>query len=172
MKFEPTTKVVSCLSKGDTSFPDCDLTILKSRLPSYTMSTNGEAPPDLASILKTLADLTPQNNQHQTPAQIQPPSQPAVHTQAEPNREFQQVWQQQLEKASQPRSTTPVDAPPKIVDPASIIEWSAGLRCVTKTVAKHDNIINEIRKVCVPTALCLSSIADRPPSDDQSSTRA
>jgi hypothetical protein len=115
------------------------------------MSTNGEAPPDLASILKTLADLTPQNNQLQAQAQtqVQLPTQPTVHTQAEPNREFQQAWQQELQKVSQPRSTTPPNAPPKIVDPASIIEWSAGLRCVMKTVAKHDHIINEIRKVCV-----------------------
>jgi hypothetical protein len=118
------------------------------------MSTNGEAPPDLASILKTLADLTPQNNQQQAQTQVQPQLQPPLHTQAEPSREFQQAWQQELQKASQPRSTTPTNAPLKVVDPASIIEWSAGLRCAMKTVAKHDHIINEIRKVCVSLPLC------------------
>jgi len=35
----------------------------------------------------------------------------------------------------------------KVVDPATIVEWSAGLRCVMRTVAKHDQMIYEIRKV-------------------------
>lgn len=113
------------------------------------MSTNAEAPPDLASVLRTLAGLNPQNNENQAPTQVQPQPRSVVPTQADPNREFQQAWQQELQKASQPRSTTPTNAPPRVVDPASIIEWSAGLRCVMKTVAKHDHIINEIRKVCV-----------------------
>lgn len=34
-----------------------------------------------------------------------------------------------------------------MVDPSTIIEWSAGLRCVMKTVAQHDQLLNEVRKV-------------------------
>lgn len=115
------------------------------------MSSNGEKTPDLASILKTLADLNSQNQQHQYQPQPQPQlqSQSAAKTQVQqPSNAYQQAWQQQLDIASQgPKSSTPVNAQPNIVEPASIIEWSAGLRCVMKTVAKHDNIINEIRRV-------------------------
>jgi hypothetical protein len=129
------------------------------------MPSNGQQPPDLASILKTLADLNSQNGQQQS----QPQPQPAVQAQVQPNHEFQQAWQQQLDIASQgPKSSTPVNAPPTVVEPASIIEWSAGLRCVMKTVAKHDNIITEIWRVCFSIPCLLISIADCH-SDDQNS---
>lgn len=90
----------------------------------------------------------------------------------QPNHEFQQAWQQQLDIASQgPKSSRPVNAPPTVVEPASIIEWSAGLRCVMKSVAKHDSIINEIRRVCFSMPCLLTQIADCQP-DDQNPARA
>ncbi|TVY68732.1 hypothetical protein LSUE1_G005691 [Lachnellula suecica] len=106
------------------------------------MSSSGQQTPDLASILKTLADLNSQKNVQQS--RPQPP--PAVQAK-QPPEEFQQAWQQELERASQPMSSTPINAPAKVIDPASIIEWSAGLRCVLRTVAKHDHIIIELRKM-------------------------
>lgn len=131
------------------------------------MSSNGQ-PPDLASILHTLAGLNSQKAQQQ--AQSQP--QAAVQAQLQPSHEYQQAWQQQLDIAAQgSKPSTPINAPPKVVDPASILEWSAGLRCVMKTVAKHDNIINEIRRVCVPIRHLFISTTDTS-SDDQGSTRA
>lgn len=33
------------------------------------------------------------------------------------------------------------------MDPATIIDWSSGLRCVMKTVAKHENVLQEVRKM-------------------------
>jgi len=35
----------------------------------------------------------------------------------------------------------------KVVDPATIVDWPAGLRCVMRTVGKHDQMIHEIRRV-------------------------
>ncbi|TVY16440.1 hypothetical protein LARI1_G005543 [Lachnellula arida] len=117
------------------------------------MSSNGQQTPDLASILKTLADLNSQNQpqqpQQQSKPQPQPQPQSAAKSQVQqPSNAYQQAWQQQLDIASQgPKSSATVNAPPNIIEPASIIEWSAGLRCVMKTVAKHDHIINEIRRM-------------------------
>ncbi|TVY33778.1 hypothetical protein LOCC1_G007083 [Lachnellula occidentalis] len=120
------------------------------------MSSNGQQTPDLASILKTLSDLNSQNQQQQSQQESQPQpqsqpqsqSQPTVKPQAQPYHAYQQAWQQQLEIASQSQKpSAPTNTPPNVVEPASIIEWSAGLRCVMKTVAKHDNIINEIRRM-------------------------
>jgi len=134
------------------------------------MSSNGQQTPDLASILKTLADLNSQNQQQQqSQPQPQPQSQSAVKTQVQPSHAYQQAWQQQLDIASQgPKPSAPVNALPNVIEPASIIEWSAGLRCVMKTVAKHDTIINEIRRVSVSIIVLLISITDRH-LDDQSS---
>lgn len=107
-------------------------------------SNNQQAPPDLASILRTLAGLAPQAQPQQ--------DQPIIHGQVPSHFEQpQQSWTPIAEQVSSiPRSTTPTEPPPpkNVVDPASIIEWSAGLRCVMKTVARHENVLNDIRKVC------------------------
>ncbi|EHK98628.1 hypothetical protein M7I_5569 [Glarea lozoyensis 74030] len=86
--------------------------------------------PNLASILANLASLSSQSQP--------PPRQPATIEES-----------QQLNRASQaPQVPEPVPAPArKIVDPATIIEWSAGLRCVMKTVAVHENVLNDIRRM-------------------------
>lgn len=83
------------------------------------MSSNNT--PDLASVLKTLASLAPQNQQ-QAPLIVWPQSTQANH------------------------NTTPAGGA-KVIDPATILDWSSGLRCVMKTVAKHDGILHEIRRV-------------------------
>ncbi|KAH9212632.1 hypothetical protein DL95DRAFT_447543 [Leptodontidium sp. 2 PMI_412] len=106
-------------------------------------SNNQQAPPDLASILRTLAGLAPQAQPQQ--------DQPIIHGQVPSHFEQpQQSWTPIAEQVSSiPRSTTPTEPPPpkNVVDPASIIEWSAGLRCVMKTVARHENVLNDIRKM-------------------------
>lgn len=87
--------------------------------------------PDLASVLKTLASLAPQNQQQ---AHATYPA----HQQQGP-----QAWPQ---NPPAHQSGTQVHAV-KVIDPATIIDWSAGLRCVMKTVAKHENILHDIRRV-------------------------
>ncbi|PVH87261.1 hypothetical protein DL98DRAFT_270015 [Cadophora sp. DSE1049] len=109
-------------------------------------SNDQQAQPDLASILRTLATLAPQNQpqQDQPTAYGQPPSFPS-HFQQSP-----QSWAPAAEQVlSIPRSTTPTEPPPQknVVDPAAITEWSAGLKCVMRTVAKHESILNDIRKM-------------------------
>ena len=93
------------------------------------MSSNNT--PDLASVLKTLAGLAPQNQQqgyvtHQ------------IHQQAP------LIAWPQIKQANQ-NTATAGDA--KVIDPATILDWSSGLRCVMKTVAKHESILYEIRRV-------------------------
>ncbi|KIN02009.1 hypothetical protein OIDMADRAFT_18778 [Oidiodendron maius Zn] len=93
------------------------------------MSSNNT--PDLASVLKTLAGLAPQNQQqgyvtHQ------------IHQQAPLI-----AWPQSTQANHNP---TPVSGA-KVIDPATILDWSSGLRCVMKTVAKHDSILHEIRRM-------------------------
>ncbi|PBP27251.1 hypothetical protein BUE80_DR001649 [Diplocarpon rosae] len=104
-------------------------------------SNNQQAQPDLASILRTLAGLTPQN---------QPQQNNTTYGQAPPHFEQpQQSWTLQPERiVVPPRSTTPTDPLPKAgIDPATIIEWSAGLRCVMVTVARHESMLNDIRRM-------------------------
>lgn len=110
---------------------------------SNAMSSNDNQTPDLASVLSILASLTPQTQNFTT----QGPSAASFPAQNQP----QEQWQQTVQPTPPPRSTTPTDPPPntvKLVDPATIIEWSSGLRCVMKTVAKHETILLEIRRVC------------------------
>ena len=89
--------------------------------------------PDLNSVLQTLASFTaPQNQQHQgisVPVSV-PPS---GHVQCPPQTVPIEKIVQKPEKL--------------LVDPATIIDWSSGLRCVMKTVAAHEDIIKEIRRV-------------------------
>lgn len=35
-----------------------------------------------------------------------------------------------------------------LIDPATIVDWSSGLKCVMRIVAKHEGMLNDIRKVC------------------------
>ncbi|PBP26895.1 hypothetical protein BUE80_DR002217 [Diplocarpon rosae] len=104
-------------------------------------SNNQQTQPDLASILRTLAGLTPQT---------QPQQNSTTFGQAPSHFEQpQQSWTLQPEHiAVPPRTTTPSGPLPKAgIDPATIIEWSAGLRCVMVNVARHENILNDIRRM-------------------------
>ncbi|PQE12618.1 ATP synthase subunit beta protein [Rutstroemia sp. NJR-2017a BBW] len=94
--------------------------------------------------MKILAGLS----QPQPPPQHQQPHPQAALHQPHVASSHGPVSQQQQWPAPVPSVPTP--APPnntKVVDPATIIEWSAGLRCVMRTVAKHDQVLQEIRKM-------------------------
>lgn len=111
------------------------------------MSSSNYQTPDLASVLRTLAGLAPQSQgQHsqqptQDPRLSQPPAQAAE--QARPGS---------LAQATTVRHSSSIPTPPngqkiKIIDPATIIDWSSGLRCVMKTVAKNETMLQDIRRV-------------------------
>ncbi|KAG0650003.1 hypothetical protein D0Z07_3735 [Hyphodiscus hymeniophilus] len=104
------------------------------------MSSNSTTP-DLASVLSILAGLTPQTQTLLS----QPQTQPSLTASAP-----QQQWLPTPHPVPPPRSTTPPEPPPsavKVVDPAMIVEWSSGLRCVMKTVARHEGVLLEIRRM-------------------------
>lgn len=109
------------------------------------MAGNEYQVPDLASVLRTLANLAPQNyNNTHVEEQTQRPVEPVTVPRPQP---VQQAWSQSEEilRARPPEK----QAAHKPLDPATILDWSTGLRCVMKTVAIHDNIIKEIRRVCI-----------------------
>jgi len=41
----------------------------------------------------------------------------------------------------------PPAVPVKIIDPATIVDWPSGLKCVMRTVTKHESMLQEIRKL-------------------------
>ena len=86
--------------------------------------------PDLNSVLQTLASITGPQNQ---------PQQGIVSQASAPLSGHVQGQQQTAAAGPGPEK--------KIIDPATITDWSSGLRCVMKTVAAHENIIKEIRRV-------------------------
>jgi len=114
------------------------------------MSSNGTPTPDLATILKTLAGLAPQNQVQQAQPASQAPPLPVPE--AFP---AQQVWQQSISQATQSSRPNAAAAPfvsaknVNVVDPSTIIEWSAGLRCVMRQVAKHEGILQDVRRVSI-----------------------
>jgi hypothetical protein len=97
------------------------------------MAANNPQVPNLSSVLKTLASLAPHSEQSVV-----------SHHQQTQNLVAQQ-WQH---PQKQPNAVRPDAAiKPRIIDPATIIDWPSGLKCVMKTVASHDNVIKEIRRV-------------------------
>lgn len=120
----------------------------------FTMSSSEEPTPDLASILRTLAALRPQNQQAQVEATPQAQNNEYAPAGAVPYQLQLQNYQQppahawaRHEETTHSRSTTPPGFPKNHVDPATIIDWSGGLRCVMKVVAKNENIVEEIKRV-------------------------
>jgi hypothetical protein len=137
-------------------------------------------PPDLASILATLAQFAPQQQQDQ---QQPPPPTATTPTITDPrlqrrqNQSTSQPYNQTLQNfqqhntpqsstpynpqaavfqpvvpqqrvISQPsRTSTPLQQEHTIIDPATITEWSAGLRCVTKIAAQNPLFAEKIRGV-------------------------
>ncbi|KAG9568863.1 hypothetical protein KCU71_g2398, partial [Aureobasidium melanogenum] len=138
-------------------------------------------PPDLASILTTLAQFAPQQqqDQQQTPPPsattptitdprlqrrqqsqaLQPTPQSWNQIQNQPQQNesqssssynpqaavFQPVNPQGRAPSQQPRTPAPQQLEQTIIDPATITEWSAGLRCVTKIAAQNPMFAEKIR---------------------------
>jgi hypothetical protein len=117
------------------------------------MNYNYQAP-DLASVLATLSAL---NQQSQAAA-----GQAVTATQPYPNplppqngaqAQNSQTWRQIV----QPQALPPKEqALPKMTDPATITDWPSGLRCVMKTVAINERIIQDIKRVWVSSCRCVS----------------
>jgi hypothetical protein len=120
------------------------------------MSSNENQTPGLATILKTLESLASQNRQQGQPS-IQ--NQDASFPPRVEHPPAHQWWHQNVTQVAElPRTSTPVNPAIKIVDPATITEWSAGLRCVMKTVAKHENMLHDIRRVSHQRELSLAKL--------------
>lgn len=138
-------------------------------------------PPDLASILATLAQFAPQQQQQDqqppppptatTPTitdprlqrrqNNQPYSQIPQHLQQNNTQSstaynpqaavFQPITSQHLTTSQPSRTSTPQQQEQTIIDPATITEWSAGLRCVTKIAAQNPLFAEKIRGVRRPS---------------------
>jgi hypothetical protein len=99
------------------------------------MAASNSQVPDLASVLKTLASLAPQSQQ-----------QDITHYQRSQNL-GQAAQQWPLPQAERNDIRAEAAIKPRVIDPATIIDWSSGLKCVMKTIASHENVIKEIRRV-------------------------
>ncbi|TIA13846.1 hypothetical protein D6C80_06062 [Aureobasidium pullulans] len=133
-------------------------------------------PPDLASILATLARFAPQQQEQQqapppaatTPTITDPRLQrrqqqnaqssfqpsyekhpkPVDHSSSSYNPQaavFQPVKPQGRSTPQPPKTSTTQQEQQTIIDPATITEWSAGLRCVTKIAAQNPMFADKIR---------------------------
>lgn len=150
-------------------------------------------PPDLASILATLAQFAPQQQGQQqapppaattptiTDPRLQRRQQQNAQSSFQPSHEkhpkqvdhssssynpqaavFQPVKPQGRSTPQPPRTSTPQQEQQTIIDPATITEWSAGLRCVTKIAAQNPMFADKIRGVSL---IQLTSFRNR--SDDR-----
>lgn len=122
------------------------------------MTTNTSTP-DLATILQTLASL---NQGHQAQDQLQNPqtniNTSAWSTTSNQNHNYNELSEhfqnsqntsyQRQAAVSHPQHTGKQS---QTIDPTTIIDWSVGLRCVMRTVSKHDQLLGEIRKVRIPS---------------------
>ncbi|KAH6616816.1 hypothetical protein C7974DRAFT_52743 [Boeremia exigua] len=93
---------------------------------------------DLDAILRTLASLSKpeEQGQHQPQDQYVPQQQPA----ADPRLAGRSFQPQPIPKP-QVRSSTP------LIDPATIIDWKQGLRCVSKIAAQNPQFTITVRKL-------------------------
>ncbi|CAD6440515.1 25da57df-1377-47f1-a42e-d23236cedb74 [Sclerotinia trifoliorum] len=119
------------------------------------MSSDNQTP-DLASVMKILAGLTQARDQQQAKDQQQTQPSTQITSAQIPEIKSHGPATQQQQQQQWPQYVTPPVVHPghsqavnnsKVVDPATIIDWSAGLRCVMRTVAKHDHVLQEIRKM-------------------------
>ncbi|KAK8911973.1 hypothetical protein QC760_000960 [Botrytis cinerea] len=118
------------------------------------MSSNN-ATPDLASVMEILANLAKAKNQQQAQPSTQTASAqtPDVTSHGQAIQQQRQQWSQSVAPPMTHRESGQLQAQvqsinnPKAVDPATIIDWSAGLRCVMRTMNKHDHVLQEIRKM-------------------------
>ena len=108
---------------------------------------NGNAVPDLQSILANLARL---GSQEQTASaeremHVDRHSTPDLQTNIESNG-----LQPPTEKAGDPRlrpQSRSTASPKPMIDPATITTWQDGLRCVTKLAAQNVHFAASIRRV-------------------------
>lgn len=134
------------------------------------MAFNGYQVPDLASVLQTLATLAPQTRgQSQLQAQTQAQTQVSNHGSrqwvaeghGDQSQNATHLFPPQQHNHHHPPNHHPTPylgtrlpvsstkIPSKAaIDPTTIIDWPSGLSCVMKTIALHDNIIAEIKRVC------------------------
>ncbi|KAM0141486.1 hypothetical protein ACHAP3_002351 [Botrytis cinerea] len=118
------------------------------------MSSNN-ATPDLASVMEILANLAKAKNHQQAQPSTQTASAqtPDVTSHGQAIQQQRQQWSQSVAPPMTHRESGQLQAQvqsinnPKAVDPATIIDWSAGLRCVMRTMNKHDHVLQEIRKM-------------------------
>lgn len=131
--------------------------------------------PDLASVLRTLASLASAGNQqpHQQPHQ-----QPVIQQQYNPSHVYDPAQYhkspQLFPTLAQPNPAYPFGVAedhrpdpqhrrsiqnlhrntptPPLIDPATITEWSQGLRCVSKIAAQNPNFKVAIRKARLASA--------------------
>lgn len=110
------------------------------------MAENNGAPPnmDLDAILRTLASLQKPEDAQPPPAQLSqiqayPPPQHQQHI-SDPRLAGRPTPPQHVPKP-QARSSTP------LIDPATIIDWKQGLRCVSKIAAQNPQFAVAVRKL-------------------------
>ena len=112
---------------------------------------DGNATPDLQTILATLASFAPAA--HPTGAAVSPYNVPAAHapsTQVEqaastPPLQHKESRVDDPHLRPQSRSTA---SPKPMIDPATITTWTEGLRCVTKIAAQNAQFAAKIKRVC------------------------
>ena len=109
------------------------------------MSSNEYQTPDLASVLRTLAGLAhpaTQPDSQESPQDYSTPFLPQTNDQP-----AQSAWQKTPSQVPlEPQVSTTLNTQ-KTVDPATIIDWKAGLRCMILTIGKHESILHDIRRV-------------------------
>lgn len=112
-------------------------------------------PPDLATVLQTLAQFVPRPSN--TPAL---PSNGLTHVNFQDVPEDPRLRHRQAATTERKESTTlgslngsldhsrPLPGKePRPIDPATITDWPSGLRCVMRTVGRNDASLARIKKV-------------------------
>jgi hypothetical protein len=105
------------------------------------MAGDNALPPniDLDAILRTLASL-PKPEEHHGQVQPQASYLPQQQPSSDPRLSGRSLQPQSIPKP-QTRSSTP------LIDPATIIDWKQGLRCVSKIAAQNPQFSISVRKL-------------------------
>ncbi|PSK55876.1 hypothetical protein B9Z65_4754 [Elsinoe australis] len=98
----------------------------------------GDLPPNLADILSTLSRFAP-------PVHSSGVSHTNEHAQYDPVSSLVNTLEHPQDRSA--ASLRPQQPIAPIVDPATITEWSVGLRCVTKVAFQNPNFANAIRNM-------------------------
>lgn len=114
---------------------------------AYMHGNQGDLPPNLADILSTLSRFAP-------PVHSSGVSHTNEHAQYDPVSSLVNTLEHPQDRSA--ASLRPQQPIAPIVDPATITEWSVGLRCVTKVAFQNPNFANAIRNVCHYARSCRS----------------